>query len=141
MCLRSLAIPQTLNQKKIRSFTHKKKSAPRHSHRVNSYQALCTREKSYVKHVHWSVGNGNKKWGGTFHIQQQKNGYLNHITGIHLHFMQALKMTAIKLCNNIDISVTKCLVHKRENNCLLKILQPSKIYICTDKNGRNQIFC
>lgn len=58
-----------------------------------------------------------KKWGaGTFNIQQQKNGYLNHITRmhLHLHFMQALKMTIIKLCNDIDISVTKCLVHKRE---------------------------
>lgn len=63
------------------------------------------------------------------------------IMQIVVYFMQALIMIVIKLHNNIDISVTKYLVHKTENQCLLKILQPSKIYICTDKNGKNPTFC
>lgn len=53
--------------------------------------------------------------------------------------MQALKMIIIKWFNNMDTSVTKCLVHKIENYSLLKILQPSKIHICINKNRSKQI--
>lgn len=84
--------------------------------------------------------HGNKKRGGILNIQQQENGYLNYSIRIPLHFMQALKMTVIKRCNNIDISVTKYLVHKTENYCLLKILQPSKIFICIIRMEVNRSF-
>lgn len=83
---------------------------------------------------------GNKKWGKTRNIQQQ-NGYLNSTTGIPLYFMQALKMTVTKPCNNIEISGLKCLVLKtNKKNCLLKALHPIKIYFFIDNNEKNQIF-